>query len=315
MKNIAYHIFYSSAFGYHIVRLAYDLRNFFKYKCYLPDKLAIKSQFKKSHGYRLNFNNPITLNEKIQWLKLHDRTRLHVTYADKYAARKIFEKKYGTDALIELAFYTKSWEDIRIENMPNYPFIIKPNHGSGWFKIVHDKNIADWDKIRTDCRFWLSQNYYHVQKEWHYKHMDRCLIVEKLLICKDGRIPTNFRVHCIHGKVVLIALTLYNSNNPNDYKNLKYSRDWEMLPIDWAKKDVDLTNLRAKVGIPQPSSLSKMIELAEDISKEFKYVRVDFYDVDGKVYHGEITFFDGGGYECISPYEWDIKLGELLRLN
>ena len=308
-------IMYSSVLGYYITRTVIAFWHFFSYKLYLTDRQAIKLQFKKAHGYKLNLKSPKTLNEKMQWLKIHDRTPLHTLYADKYAVRKVFEERYGQERLVDLVFQTTSWKDITIENMPDYPFIIKPNHGSGWYHIIEDKNKVDWNQIRTDCRFWLSQNAYFMQKEWQYKNISPCIIVEQLLIRKDGRIPTNFRVHCFHGKVGLIALTIYLSNDTEDYRNQKYSRDWELLKIDWANKDVDLSKIRSFEPLNRPETLDEMIQIAEDISKDFKYVRVDFFDVDGKLYHGEITFHDGGGYERITPFEWDVKLGEMIKLH
>lgn len=313
--SIIYSIMYSSNLGYHIARSILELKNFFTHRRYLSDKQAIKIQFKKAHGYELNIEDPKSLNEKMQWLKLYDRTPIHTLYADKFAARKVFEDRFGKDGLIDLVFRTRSWKEIRKENMPDFPIIIKPNHGSGCYHIIENKNTADWDKIRTDCRFWLSHNFYPMQREWQYKNILPCIIVEKLLVCDDGHIPINYRVHCFHGKVGLIALTIYLSNDTENYKNLKYSRDWELLPIDWAGRDVDLSKIRGENGLERPVNLEEIISIAENISKEFKYVRVDFYDVDGKLYHGEITFHDGGGYERITPFEWDIKLGEMVKLK
>ena len=315
MKKKIYNLMYKSNLGFIISVILIRIRHFFTLGYLISDARMIKKQFKACHGYDLDLKDPKTLNEKMNWLKLHDRTPNHIIYADKFAARKIFAERYGEKDLVELPFHTTDWREIKKENMPDYPFIIKPNHGSGWFHIVKDKNIADWNKIRTDCRFWLTQNYYWKQREWQYKSMKPRIIVEKLLICSDGRIPTNFRVHCFHGKVGLIALTIPHGDDPNKYTNLKYDRDWNPIPMDWAPKGTNLTKLRDKVDMPRPKSLDKILYLAEDISKEFKYVRVDFYDVDGKVYHGEITFHDGGGIEIITPFEWDEKFGSMINLN
>lgn len=314
MQQFLNTLMYSSNLGFKIALWLIAIKNIFSYRLYLPDKEVVKIQFRKAHGYKLNFNNPHTLNEKMQWLKIYDRTPLHTLYADKYAVRSVFEKRYGKDRLIDLVFHTTSWKEIKQENMPDFPFIIKPNHASGWYHIIEDKTKVNWDRIRTDCRFWLSQNYYPMQKEWQYKNIPRRIVVEKLLICKSGGIPTNFRVHCFHGRVELIALTSYLSNDTKEYRNQKYSRNWELLKIDWASHDTDLTKIRDEVAIPRPSTLDEMIKIAEDISSEFKYVRVDFFDVDGRLYHGEITFHDGGGYERITPIEWDLKLGSMLKL-
>lgn len=308
-------LMYSGNCGFHLAVGLTNLKHIFSYRIWLSDTKAVMRQFRRSHGYSFNIDEPKTLNEKMQWLKIHDRTPLHRIYADKYAVRKVYEEKFGTEGLIDLLFYTDNWRDIKKENMPDVPFIIKPNHASGWYHIVEDKDKADWHKIQTDCRFWLSQDYYPMQREWQYKDIPRKIIVEKLLIRKDGLIPTNFRVHCFHGKVGLIALTIYLSNDTEDYRNQKYSREWELLPIDWANKAVNLNKIRDSKPMPRPKTLERMIEIAETISKDFKYVRVDFFDVDDKLYHGEITFHDGGGYEIITPFEWDEKLGNLINLN
>lgn len=310
-----YSVLYSRPAGYIIARLILSVWHFFSFRIYLSDEKAIKVQFYKTHGYKLNLSNPKTLNEKIQWLKLHDRAPIQTICADKYLVREIYKEKCGFDGLIDLVFETTKWKDIKEENMPDFPVIIKPNHGSGWYHIVTNKNEVDWHRIRTDCRYWLSMNAYNIQREWPYKHIKRRIIVEKLLLDKNGRIPTNFRLHCFHGEVKLIALTIYDDNSTIGYKNQKYSRDWQLLNIDWAAKDVDLNEIRDSVPKPKPRVLNEMINRAEILSKGFKYIRVDFYEVDDKIYQGEMTFYDGGGYEIITPYDWDIKLGELLKLG
>lgn len=316
MKSFINKMMYSSNLGFLIARTILSIYRFFVLNLYMSDKRRIAKHFRIYQGYELNLDNPKTLNEKIQWFKLNDRTPLHTIYADKFAIREVYEKKYGKEGLIPLVFQTTSWKEVKKENMPDFPFIIKPNHGFGSYHIIENKDNVDWEKIRTDCRLWLSQNYYIFSREWQYKNINpRRILVEKLLICENGGIPTNFRVHCFHGKVGLIALTIYHSNDTVDYRNQKYSRDWELLNIDWAGKNSDLSKIRDPKPIPRPKSLEKMISIAEDMSKDFKYVRVDFYDVDGKLYHGEMTFHDGGGFEVITPFEWDVKLGNLIDLG
>jgi len=288
---------------------------FFSQKKYLSDKKDLENRFKSSQGYKLNLDNPQTINEKMQWLKLYDRTDFHTLCADKYAVRSFFKEQFGEDHLIELVFQTTNWQDIKPENMPDFPFIIKPNHGSGWYKIIHNKNEVDWKEMQTISRYWLSQNYFDYQREWQYKNIKPRIIVEKLLISKNGQIPTNFRVHCIHGRVELIALTIYLGKDTENYRNLKFDRDWNYLNFDWAEKGADLMKLRHNEEFPKPECFDQIIYIAEKVSKYFKYVRVDFYEVDGKLFHGEITFHDGGGFERITPFEWDKKLGNLIGLN
>jgi hypothetical protein len=294
------------------------LLNFYRYfsqKKFLTDKKDLEIRFKRAQGYKLDLINPKTINEKIQWLKLYDRTAFHTRCADKYEVRSFFKKEFGEIHLIDLVLHTTDWREIRAENMPDFPFIIKPNHGSGWYKIIHNKNEVDWKEMQTMARYWLSQNYYSFQREWQYKNIKPAIIVEKLLICKNGQIPTNYRVHCMHGKVELIALTVYLGGNTENYRNLKFDREWKYLNFDWAEKGADLTRLRYDGEFTKPECINKIIEIAENVSKYFKYVRVDFFEVDGNLYHGEITFHDGGGFERITPHAWDLKLGSLLDLD
>lgn len=305
---------YTSNLGCSIAIFLLAILRFFTQKRYLSDKSVIKSQFKKHQGYDLNLYDCKTINEKMQWLKLYDRTRLHTVCADKFKARDYFYSKFGNKYLIELCFVTSNWQDINADNLPDYPFILKPNHGSGWYIIVHDKNIVDWNKVRIECRYWLSQNYYWYQREWQYKNIEPMIIVEKLLVSQKGNIPTNYRVHCMHGKVELIALTIYPDKDPHNYKNLKLSRDWKLLDFDWADSKTDLSNLRYEGNYAKPECFDEIIQIAEEVSKEFKYVRVDFYELDNKLYHGELTFHDGGGFERITPFDWDLKLGSKLIL-
>lgn len=306
---------YTSSFGFQVAIVILGFLRFFTQKRYLSDEVVIKKQFKKAHGYELDLNDCKTINEKMQWLKLYDRSSLHTLCADKLKARDYFFERFGNKYLVEMPFYTSNWKDVTPENMPNFPFIIKPNHGSGWYKIVHNKNEVDWDELRTQCRYWLSQNYYYVQREWQYKNIKPYIIVEKLLISKNGNIPTNYRVHCMNGKVELIALTIYPNQNPDEYKNLKFDRNWFKLDFDWADKYTDLSKLRYDMDYPKPNRLDDIIKIAEEVSKQFSYVRVDMYELDDKIYHGELTFHDGGGFDRITPFEWDKHFGSLVDLK
>jgi len=307
-------IMYGSNLGYFFARYIIEFWHFFSFRLYLPDKIAVKKQFKRAQGYEMDMNNPKTLNEKMQWLKIYDRTPLHTLYADKYAVRKFFEERYGPEGLIDLVFHTDSWREITKENMPDFPFIIKPNHGSGWYHIIEDKNTVDWNKIRTDCRFWLSQNPYQMQKEWQYKNIPPRIVVEKLLVPKKGGIPNNYRIHCMSGNVEIISVNLYLGSTKN-YVARKFNKKWEPLNFRFGSEEIKESTSNEYTDIPKPVNFDRMIYIAEDIAKSFAYVRVDFYEVDGKMYYGEITFHDSGGYDKIIPFNWDEKFGEKIKLN
>lgn len=314
IKKILNSIMYSSNIGYLIVRIILESRNFWVHRYYLSDISAVKKRFKITQGYKLNIKKPKTFNEKIQWLKLNDRRTVHTLYADKLAVRNILENRFGKEGLIDLIFQTKNWKDIKIENLPDFPFIIKSNHGSGFYHIVEDKNKVDWNKIRTDCRLWLSSNYYLVDREWQYKNTPRCLIVEKLLIPKNGGIPNNYRIHCLDGKVEIISVNYYIGTT-KAYIAKKYNRKWESLDFRFGTEEISKEINMDTINVPKPITFDRMMFIAESFGQEFAYVRVDFYEVDGILYYGEITFHDSGGYDRIIPFEWDIKLGEKIKLK
>jgi hypothetical protein len=288
--------------------------NFYRYfsqKRYLTDINAIMWQFKKAHDYKLDLENPKTFNEKTQWLKIYDRNTKHTLFADKFAVRDYMKNKYGEDGLVPLLFNTTDSREVKIDNMPDFPFIIKPNHASGWYQIIQDKNKIDWVKVSTECRYWLSQNYYLFQREWQYKNIVPRIIVEKLLIPKNGGLPNNYRFHCLSGNVEVVSVNVC-FGDPNSFVAKKFNKNWDILNFDFG---VEIKQKNENITIEKPINFDRMVYIAEDIAKDFAYVRVDFFEVDGKLYYGEITFHDSSGYDKITPFEWDLKLGSFINLK
>lgn len=304
-------LLYKGNLGFQLACILYRLKNIYSNRLLLSDQQAIKVRFKNVHGYELNLNAPISFNEKLQWLKLNDRTELHTKLADKWLVREFISKKYGDDLLTKIVYQTNDWRNIIKENTPDYPFIIKPNHGSGWFHIIHDKSKADWEKIKIDCRFWLTQNYYYYDREWQYKFIPPCIIVEKLLLSKLDKLANIYRLHCCSGEVEVISVNIL-SEDPKKFISIKYNKKWEFLNFKFGTENKETDR---KVKIKKPKHLNKIIEITEDIAKRFAYVRVDFYELDGRFYFNEITFHDSGGNDRIFPFEWDIKLGRMINLS
>ena len=283
----------------------------FYYFILLPDKIFIKRYYKKFFGVYPDLNNPKTLNEKMQWLKLHDRTPLHTICADKYRSREYIKEKVGKEYLVPLVFETKNIKNINIDNLPDYPIAIKTNHDCSGAQIIRDKTKVNYRNLQRKLKILLKDNWYYQTKEWPYKNIKPRIIVEKLLICKNGKIPNDYKFHCFNGKakVVYVSIDREGKNKRNIY-----SIDWKPLMFTWAWKNKDTTNIRGN-EIPRPDNYEHMIEIAEKLSEAFKYVRIDLYNVDGKIYCGEITFYHGGGIFIISPKEWDRKLGDMLDLK
>jgi hypothetical protein len=276
-----------------------------------PDEPFLKRKFKINQGYELDLENPRTLNEKLQWLKIHDRKDFHTTYADKFAAREYIGNTFGEKYLIPLAFDTTDYRELKPGNLPDYPFVIKTNHGFGNTVIVRDKYKVDWKKLRMDYRRWLQTNYYYYEREWQYKHITPRIIVEKMLLGKDGKVPNDYKLNFIEGKLEFIYVSV-DREGPN--KRNIYDSEWKPMPFTWARKGKDLSKLRGE-EIKPPSTLPKMIEFGSVVAKLYKYVRVDFYDVDGTLYFGEITQCHGGGFDQMLPYEFDLKFGDKIDLS
>jgi hypothetical protein len=277
---------------------------------WVDDTTYLKRLFKVRQEYELNLDQPKSLNEKLQWLKIHDRKPIYSQLADKYASRSFVKEFFGEKYLIPLLYSTDDYRDIIPENMPDGHFVVKANHDSGSFKIIRDKSSVDWKKLQSDCRWWLSINYFWFEREWCYKNIKPIIIVERLLETQEGKIPNDYKIHCINGKVSFIYVSI---DREGINKRNIYDSDWKALPFTWAAKGKDILKQRGE-EINPPTSFNQMKQMAEKVAEMFPYVRVDFYDVDGKIYFGEITQFHGGGFDQIRPLEWDYKYGEMINL-
>lgn len=278
------------------------------------DKDFYNEHFRKNFGRDIDFENPQTLNEKIQWLKLNSRKDFYTECGDKYLARDYVIRKCGEEArehLIPLLYYTDNWMNITLDNLPNEPFIIKPTHTSGDYRIVRDKSKIDIKMLRRLCKQWLRRDFYLEGREWHYKNCPRRLIVEKLLQTKDGYIPNDYKLHYINGELQFVYCSI--GRETTNHRKI-YSANWEPLPFLWVPKEK--VNEQSKGGdIAVPESFELMKKFGDIIAKDFDYVRVDFYDVDGYLYFGEITLNHGGGFDVFVPEKYDKIYGDKLVLH
>lgn len=274
------------------------------------DEEYLKRKFKKFQGYELNLDTPQTLNEKLQWIKLNDRKDFQTIYADKYAAREYISTKFGEEWLIPLLFHTTDYRELKPENLPECPFVIKTNHGFGNTIIVYDKTLFDWKKLRTDYKYWLRTNYYYFEREWQYKNIKPSIIIEKMILNKDGRLPNDYKLNFIEGNLEFIYVSV--DREGKNKRNI-YSPEWNPMNFTWARKGKDLSEIRGE-EIDPPVTLPKMVEFGREVAKLYKYVRVDFYDVEGRLYFGEITQCHGGGFDQMLPFEYDLLFGGKITL-
>jgi hypothetical protein len=312
MKQIFKALYHRTTVGRFIIQQYIDLFNYYQDHL-VSDKNFVKKRFKSHFGHELNLENPKKLNEKINWLKLYYRTPLHTPCADKYAVREYIKKTVGEEYLVPLYFMTRDYKELLPENLPDTSFIIKTNHDSGGGVVVKSKSLIDWKNIQLKFKKRLQRNYYYRSKEWQYKGIVPCVIVEKLLEGKDGGPPFDYKLHCFNGKVNMIQVDTGRFTE-NHHRNW-YNVNWEREPYRWSSaKGKDKFTDPSIEDVERPKTLEKMIELSEKIAKDFIYVRVDWYDVEDKLFFGEITFHHDGGTRPILPEKWDIKLGEKLIL-
>lgn len=276
------------------------------------DKKIIEKMYRSSFGREINWTNPITLNEKMSWLKLYEHDPFHTIAADKYEVRKYIAETFGEEYLIPLLYQTEDYHDIIPENIPNVDCIMKTNHGCGGHQIFRGnmKYKIDYELLREKFRHNLAVNYYGLTREWQYKNIKPRIIIEKLLETKEGKIPNDYKLHFINGEFQFIYIS-YDREGVND--RCIYDRNWNRLPFMWVGKQSYRPSLNT-TDVPKPSTFEKMIEFGSIVAKRFKLVRVDFYDVDGKLYFGEITLHHGSGGDTFFPEEYDTIYGNKLKL-
>ena len=273
---------------------------------HLPDDLFLKINYKVMLGKKLNLDNPKTYNEKLQWLKLHDRKDDYTKLVDKYEVKDYISKKIGEEYIIPTLEVYDKFDEINFNELPDQ-FVIKCTHDSGGLVICKDKAKLDKEAARRKINKCLKRNFYCRGREWPYKNVKPRIIVEKYMEGFDGDDLVDYKFFCFNGKpdVILACSERFSGGG---LKETWFDANWNLLPIIEGGHGID-----AKVR--RPKELEKMKNLAAKIAKGKAFVRVDFYEVEGKVYFGEITFFPCSGYERFDPEDWDRKLGDKIDLS
>jgi len=269
------------------------------------DREYIKKKYASIFNSEPNIDKPTTFNEKLQWLKLNDRSPLHTICADKLAVREIIKREIGEQYLIPLLLETVNVNDITKENLPEAPFVIKTNHDSGNVFVVTDKDNTDYEHIRHKLKHSLRHNYYHTSREWQYKNIKPTIIVERFISDNHGEIPRDYKIHCFNCKPEFIQV---DSNRFEGHRRTNFDINWNELPFTY-------NNYPYLAGIAKPKYLEKMLELASALAKPFPYARIDFYDTGDHLYFGEITFHPVSGFGPFEPAEWDNTYGNKLPLT
>lgn len=269
----------------------------------IPDKLYLKIIFRIKIGKKLNLKNPKTFNEKLQWLKLYDRNPEYTELADKYKVRNYVEKIIGEEYLIPLIGVYDKFDDIDFDKLPNQ-FVIKCNHDSGNVVICKDKKTFNFNEARKKINRAMKYNYFYTGREFQYKNIERKVIIEKYLneIDLDTK---DYKFFVFNGRFVYSFVC---SERSEKVKFTFFDKQGNFMDVRQGGSDYD-----KKVQLPK--NYKKMIKLAEKLAKGITQVRVDFYEINGKIFFGELTFFDGSGFDKFEPYIWDETIGNWLEIS
>ncbi len=276
-------------------------------KKYIPERLYLKHRYKKNFKRKLNFNNPKTFNEKLQWLKLHDRKDIYTTMVDKYEVKKYVAKIIGEEYIIPTYGIYDSFNDINFDKLPNQ-FVIKCTHDSGGLVVCRNKNDFNFKESKNKIEQCLKNNFYYNSREWPYKNVKPRVIVEKYMQDANSKELKDYKFYCFNG----IPKYLYVSEGLENHETAKiefFDMDFHTAPFQ--RTDYKTFDIKPDI----PINFEKMKELSLILSKNIPFVRVDFYEINKKVYFGELTFTPCGGFMPFSPDEWDYKLGDMLDIS
>ncbi|MBE5755398.1 MAG: hypothetical protein E7341_01790 [Clostridiales bacterium] len=272
------------------------------------EKLVSKV-FKEGMGYYPNLDNPQTFNEKVCWMKVNYYNPLAKVCADKYGVREYLKALGHEDLLIKQYGVYGSAKQIKIEDLPETPFILKTNHGCGGHLICKDKSKLEQKHLLKvlGANEKKNINYATHAQEWVYEHITPMILCEEFLD-EDGHSPMDYKIICNNGKVkFLYVCKRFDCAEGVDHELTIFDRDFNKLPCTWSRPNLS-------IELKKPKNYDKMIALAEELSKPFPFVRVDFYNINGKLYFGEFTFFPWSGRHPFQPAEYDKILGDMIEL-
>lgn len=268
-----------------------------------PGLLRNLMRYYDIHGTLPRVHDPLTFNDKIWFRLLYDRRQILTHLADKYVVRDYVNANINGTILPKLYWATGEPDNIQFESLPN-SFIAKANHGSGWTYIVPNKDTVDIQQMKIFFKSWVQQNYYDRKGEWAYKNIKPKIIFEELLT-DNNKIPDDYKFFCFDGNVAAIQIDIDRFGR---HEKQFVTPDWRVInpySIDCPKG----------ASLPKPRNLRTLIEVAEKLSQSFDFLRIDLYNLNGRIYFGEITIYPGAGVGKFIHGKLDIYLGRLWKIN
>ncbi len=272
---------------------------------FLSDKTYIKLKYFIRFKRRINLTNPKTFNEKVNWLKLYDRKDIYTIMVDKYEAKRYVSNIIGDKYIIPTYGIYNSFNEIDFNMLPNQ-FVIKCTHDSGGLVVVKNKKYLNIENAKKIIEKSLNSNYYYDNREWPYKNVKPRIIIEKYMEDEKTNELRDYKFFCFDGKPKIMFIAFDRAIHKTKFNF--YDMDFNMLNFKqhYPNFDIDLI---------KPKTFEKMKKIAAKLSKGIPHLRVDLYEINGKIYFGELTFSHFGGFVPFDPKEWDLKLGKMLDIS
>ena len=275
---------------------------------WIPDKLYIKVMYRSQIKKRLDLDNPKTLDEKLQWLKLYDRQPRYTKMVDKYEAKRIAADILGDEHVIPTLGVWDHFDEINFDDLPDQ-FVLKCTHDSGGLVICREKASFDFTAAKKKIEKSLKNNYYWAGREWPYKNLKPRIIAEEYKTDTVGSGGlTDFKFYCFHGVAdgVLVCL----DRGTGDAKFYFFGKDWKLKRYNKRGKEAP-----EGFTIPKPETMDQMFEAAEKLSANIPFVRIDLYQSCGQFYFGELTFYPSSGYDPNRLLEANLYFGSKIHLE
>ena len=273
----------------------------------LSDEEFLKKVFPKYMGYPLDLENPKTFSEKLQWLKVNYRNPIQTVMVDKHEAKHFIAERVGSQYIIPTLAVWDSVEDIDFDALPNQ-FVLKSTHDSGGIVICKDKSSFDFEAAKAKLSASLKRDYSKIAREWPYQNVLRRIIAEEYISELGNDDLLDYKMYSFHGEPKLTVVCSNRFSKTGTRMNF-YDINWEPMGIHFGHYPPLPTEF------PKPATYEEMKRLTAELSKDCPFLRVDFYEIKGRLYIGELTFFPGAGFEKFRPMTKDYELGEWLHLE
>lgn len=274
---------------------------------WMPTKFYLKLRYWMVFKKKLKLNNPETYNEKLQWMKVFDHNPLYKKLVDKYDVRQFISDRIGDDYLIPLVGVWDKFEYIDFEKLPN-EFVMKCTHDSGSVFICRDKSKLNIASLRKQMKDAQKRSQYRAGREWAYKGLKPRIIVEKFMVDESCIGLKDYKFFCFDGKVKSMFIATDRGVEGEDVKFDFFDENFKHLPLKHGHENASVTPTC-------PQGFEEMKKIAEKLSEGLRQVRVDLYNINGKIYFGEMTFYHHCGFVPFTPEEWDYTFGSWITID